>query len=157
MKARVRVIEAVFVLILFGSQFESKAFNKDNASTKAKTIALVNGKEKVFEQYIIEQYTPFTEQEEWNVFMEVVTLYNDSPSKLTQIDTEARNRFNGAVNLLAHAMKQSTDAEAKAWFESLQKTSQNINFLWNVNWGKLLPSQEADKIVGEPIGQLNGF
>ena len=156
MKFKVNLIIFAIVFGFVVKNNESQAAENNKSSNNTKVIALVNAQQKVFELYINEQYTPFTEQEEWKVFVEVVTYYNNSPSKLLNVNAETKQQFKSAVYLLSHAMSNSNDESAKVWLESIKKTSHNINFLWNLDWDSLTPKEESESI-GEPIALLNGF
>ena len=150
-------VKSIVFVVVFGIVLltnESKAKENNKTSNNGKTIALVNAQQKAFELYINEQYTPFTEQEEWKVFVEIVTYYNDSPSKFLNTSAEKQQQFKNAVQLLSHSISNSNDESAKSWLESLKKTSHNINFLWNIDWNGLTPKEEIEK---EPISLLNGF
>jgi len=152
MKFKVYLIIFAFVV----KSTESKAAENNKSSNNTKVVALVNAQQKAFELYINEQYTPFTEQEEWKFFVEIVTYYNNNPSKFLNVNPEKQRQFKSAVHLLSHAMSNSTDESAKSWLESLKKTSHNINFLWNLDWDSLTPKEEAQS-QAEPISSLNGF
>lgn len=156
MKFKVNLIIFAIVFGFVVKNNESQAAENNKSSNNTKVIALVNAQQKVFELYINEQYTPFTEQEEWKVFVEVVTYYNNNPSKLLNVNAETKQQFKSAVYLLSHAMSNSNDESAKVWLESIKKTSHNINFLWNLDWDSLTPKEESESI-GEPIALLNGF
>jgi hypothetical protein len=154
MKYTVRLI--IFV-VGFGLSFISiEAYAKDDKST-ANTAGLSKGREKAFEQYITDNFTPFIEQDEWKIFVEVVTLYNQSPSKLSTVNAETQQQFKSAVKLLNHAMNSINDENAKSWNESIRKTAHNIDFLWRVDWETLTPAHDTERIIGEPISMLNGF
>jgi hypothetical protein len=148
------IFAIVFGIVLSGN--ESKAKENNRISSNTNTIALVNTQQKAFELYINEQYTPFTEQEEWKVFVEIVTYYNESPSKFLNVSAEKQQQFKNAVQLLSHSISSSNDDNAKNWLESLKKTSHNINFLWNIDWNSLTPKEETEN-EKEPISLLNGF
>jgi hypothetical protein len=156
MKFKVKLITfaIVFGVVLGNTELKAKENNK--TSNNSNTIALVNAQEKAFETYVNEHYTPFVEQEEWKVFVEIVTYYNNSPSKFLNVNAEKQQQFKNAVKLLSHSMNNSNDENAKVWFESLKKTSHNINFLWNLDWDSLTPKEETEN-SGEPISLLNGF
>lgn len=156
MKFKVNLIIFAFVFGFVVINNESKAAEINKSSNNTKVVLLVNAQQKAFELYINEQYTPFTEQEEWKVFVEIVTYYNNNPSKLLNVNAETKQQFKNAVHLLNHAMSNSTDEQAKFWLESIKKTSHNINFLWNLDWDSLTPKEEAEN-TGEPIALLNGF
>ncbi len=154
MKYPVKLIIFVIGFCLSLISIESNA--KDDKST-ANTAGLSKGREKAFEQYITDHFTPFIEQDEWKVFTEVVTLYNQSPSKLVNVNAEKQQEFKSAVKLLNHAMKSSNDENAKIWLENVRKTAHNINFLWTADWETLTPDHDTERIIGEPISMLNGF
>lgn len=148
------IFAVVFGIVLLSN--ESKAVEKSKVRNNTNTIVLANVQQKAFELYITEQYTPFTEQEEWKVFVEIVTYYNNSPSKFLNVSADKQIQFKNAVQLLNHSISNSTDESAKNWLESLKKTSHNINFLWNLDWNSLTPKEESE-IEKEPISLLNGF
>lgn len=140
--------------VLLATESNAKESNKTNASPKV--TSLVKAQQKAFEQYINEQYTPFVEQEDWKVFVEIVTYYNNSPSKFLNVDAEKQKQFRNAVSLMIHSLSSSNDTNAKDWLQSLKKTSHNINFLWKLDWNGLMESEELEN-QGEQISSLNGF
>jgi hypothetical protein len=156
MKFKVYLIIFAIVFGFVVKSTESKAAENTKSGNTTEVIAPVNAQQKAFELYINEQYTPFTEQEEWKVFVEIVTYYNNDPSKFLNVNAEKQQQFKSAVHLLSHAISNSTEENAKSWLESLKKTSHNINFLWNLDWNSLSPKEEAESQI-EPIISLNGF
>ncbi len=150
-------VKLIIFVIGFGLSFISIESNAKEDKSTVNTVGLSKGREKAFEQYITEHFTPFTEQDEWKVFVEVVTLYNQSPSKLLNVNAETQQQFTSAVKLLNHAMKSSNDENAKIWLENVRKTAHNIHFLWTVDWESLTPAHDTERIIGEPISMLNGF
>lgn len=151
-KVKYSIFAIVFGLVV--PVTESKADEKSKNSSNTKTIALANAQQKAFEQYINEQYTPFTEQEDWNVFVEIVTNYNNSPSKFLKTGVEKQQQFKNATQLLIHTMGNSKDENAKFWLNNLKKITHNINFIWHLSWDYLTPNEDSHI---EPINQLNGF
>ncbi|MEZ4902590.1 MAG: hypothetical protein R2822_12980 [Spirosomataceae bacterium] len=149
---KLSIFAIVFGIVLVN--VKAIAEEKSKTSSNTKTIALANAQQKAFEDYISEQFTPFTEQEDWKVFVEVVTYYNNSPSKMINVPAEKQQQFNNATRLLIHAVGNSKDENAKFWLNNLKKTTHNIHFIWHSNWDYLTPNEE---IQIEPIHQLNGF
>jgi len=156
MKYKVKSIILVIALGFVLSITESNAKESNKITTSSKETSLVKAQQKAFEQYINEQYTPFVEQEDWKVFVEVVTYYNNAPSKFLNVNAEKQQQFKNAVNLMIHSLSTSNDENAKNWLQSLKKTSHNINFLWKLDWNSLMVSEETEN-QGEPISSLNGF
>lgn len=143
-------VKTIIVAIVFG-------IVSFNTEAKKDSKAITGIKQKAFEAYILDQYSAFTEQDEWKIFVEVVTLYNEAPSKLRKLDNQTKQQFNDAIRLLSHSMKQSNEEHAQEWLNSLQSTSHNVNFLCNTDWEALTPIQDTEPSIGEPFGQLNGF
>ncbi|MFN8348564.1 MAG: hypothetical protein U0X91_26415 [Spirosomataceae bacterium] len=156
MKSKVYLIIFAIAFGFTAINTEAKTSENSKSGNNNKTVARVNALQKDFELYINEQYTPFTEQDEWKVFVEVVTYYNNDPSKFLNVNAEKQKQFKGAVSLLSHALSTGNDANAKAWLSHLKKTSHNIHFLWNLDWNGLTPIEEVEN-PGEPIPLLNGF
>lgn len=156
MKFKVYLIIFAFVFGFVIKNTDSKAAENKKSGNTTKAVAPVHAQQKAFELYINEQYTPFTEQEEWKVFVEIVTYYNYDPSKFLNVNAEKQQQFKSAVRLLSHAMSNSNEESAKDWLESLKKTSHNINFLWNLDWNRLTPKEEIASPV-KSISLLNGF
>lgn len=150
-------VKLIIFVIGFGLSFISTEAQAKEDKKTVNTAGLSKGREKAFEQYITDNFTPFIEQDEWKVFIEVVTLYNQSPSKLSNVNAEKQQQFKNAVKLLNHAMNSINDENAKNWNESIRKTAHNIEFLWIVDREMLTPAHDTEKIIGEPISMLNGF
>ncbi|MFN4146235.1 MAG: hypothetical protein ACK4GN_10465 [Runella sp.] len=157
MKIRVKYI--IFAVVFQGVLVSVETIAKDNAKAKEEKVVvapLTKSHQAAFEQYIQEQYTSFVEQDEWKIFVEVVTYYNNSPSKLLNVNAEKQRQFDEAVSLLKHTLKHQDSPEAKIWLERLKKTSHHIRCVWKLEWDNLTP-EETPQTTKEIIGFLNGF
>ena len=102
MKVKVNSIILAIALGFVLLVTESNAKESNNTNASPKVTSLVKAQQKAFEQYINEQYTPFVEQEDWKVFVEIVTYYNNSPSKFLNVDAGKQKQFRNAVLSLIH-------------------------------------------------------
>ncbi len=155
MKVKVNLI--IFAVV-FGSVFSSVAVAKDKKikeAAKINAVELVKGQEKNFVTYVQDKFQPFSLQSEWKIIVEIVTLYNESPSKFLNLNKQSQQEFDVAV---ARFTEEATkNPEAIQWVANLEKTTKSIHFLWSVNWDNLATEESKQEEINEPIGVLNGF
>ena len=68
---------------------------------------------------------------DWNVFTEVVTLYNASPSKFMTLSADKKAAFITAVENIEVKLNKVRGSKAKIWKQKVTKTASVIKVLWN--------------------------
>lgn len=136
MKSRVIFASLVLGLGLVITQANAATTtNTDDspAATKPASAMLVNGSQKQFAAYIGQNVAKFAQTTNWQNFMSVVSLYNQSPSAVLNISPADRAKFNEAAAQLTNTLAKQKSASASHWMTQADHTTRMINFLWNVN------------------------
>ncbi|AUD04901.1 hypothetical protein [Spirosoma pollinicola] len=136
MKSRVIFASLVLGLGLVITQANAATTtNTDDspAATKPASAMLVNGSQKQFAAYIGQNVAKFAQTTNWQNFMSVVSLYNQSPSAVLNISPADRAKFNEAATQLTNTLAKQKGANASHWMNQADHTTRLINFLWNTN------------------------
>lgn len=111
------------------------------AANKPASTMLVNGSQKLFASYVEQNVAKLANTTNWQNFMSVVSLYNQTPAAVLNISAADQVKFNEAVAQINTQLAKRTDAEASRWMKQAGYTARMINFLWNTNQST---SQDAD-------------
>lgn len=136
MKTRVIFASLVLGLGLTISQADAATttFIDDSPASKKPTSAmLVNGSEKRFASYVEQNANRFARNANWQNFMSVVSLYNQSPAAVLNLSPADRATFNEAVAQVNTQLAKQKNADASRWMDQADLTARMINFLWNAN------------------------
>ncbi|GAB2560581.1 hypothetical protein [Spirosoma aerophilum] len=136
MKSRVIFASLVLGLGLVITQADAATTtNTDDspAATKPASAMLVNGSQTQFAAFIGQNVAKFAQTTNWQNFMSVVSLYNQSPSAVLSISPADRAKFNEAATQLANTLAKHKGANASNWMNQADHTVRMINFLWNAN------------------------
>ncbi len=131
------IFAAVLGVILSANPSISFSKNIQNDSSKAQVLA--RGSEIQFSTYVKENLPRFSKKADWLVVDKIVTLYNQSPSKLLNTTQADQMAFNEAVKSLNTKLNRQKDEEADQWSRDLRKTVQQIQFIWNFDIDSLTP------------------
>ena len=131
------IFAAVLGVILSANPSVSFSDSIQNDSSKAHVLA--RGSEIQFSAYVKENLPRFSKKANWLVVDKIVTLYNQSPSKLLNTSQADREAFNEAVKSLNTKLNRQNDEEADQWSRDLRKTAQQIQFIWNFDVNSLTP------------------
>ena len=145
MKTRVIFASVILGLGLATSQATAATTtNTDDspATTKPASAMLVNGSQMQFAAYIGQNVAKFAQTTNWQNFVSVVSLYNQSPSAVLNLSPADRAKFNQAAAQLTNTLAKQKDAAASHWMTQADHTTRMINFIWNVNQ----PVKEATDI-----------
>lgn len=138
------VSNTAFAKLSFSSQLV-RATNSASGTVPAKLLA--KGIEKEFEVYMLDNAKRFTKKTEWSDFLEVVTLYNEKPANFLKLDAVKQANFKVAVLKLNEKLDKIGGEDAKRWKETVNFTTQTMNFLWSFDVNKLsVPSVEEETI-----------
>ncbi|UFH53184.1 hypothetical protein [Spirosoma sp. KNUC1025] len=135
---KTRVIFASVILGLGLATTQATAATTTNtddspATTKPANAMLVNGSQKQFASYAEQNIIKFTHTTNWQNFMSVVSLYNQSPSAVLTISPADRAKFNEATTQVINTLAKQKNAEAIRWTNQAGYTARMINFLWNAD------------------------
>lgn len=131
------IFAAVLGVILSANPSVSFSDSIQNDSSKAQVLA--RGSEIQFSTYVKENLPKFSKKADWLVVDKIVTLYNQSPSKLLNTNKADQKAFNEAVKSLNTKLNRQNDEEADQWSRDLRKTAQQIQFIWNFDINSLTP------------------
>lgn len=145
----------IFALVL-GSFMTSANIVKANDRDSAKSeVILVRGAEVHFADFMSKNAKKLVKTNDWNIFTEVVTLYNVSPSKFLMVSTEKKEAFNEAVKSIEAKLNKVRGEEAKIWKKKVATTAAVIKVLWNyqLNIELMETEQEETPVVIEMLGR----
>lgn len=131
------IFAAVLGVILSANPSVSFSDNVQTDSSKAQVLA--RGSEVQFSSYVKENLPKFSKKADWRVIDQIVTLYNQSPSKLLNTSKADQMAFNEAVEVLNTKLNRQKDEVADQWSRDLRKTVQQIRFIWNFDIDSLTP------------------
>lgn len=106
----------------------AKANDRDSASNE---VILVRGAEGNFANFMSKKAKKLVKTNDWNVFTEVVTLYNASPSKFMTLSADKKAAFITAVENIEVKLNKVRGSEAKVWKQKVTTTAAVIKVLWN--------------------------
>jgi hypothetical protein len=124
-----------FKTIIFATVFGSfmttaniaQANDRDSVNNE---VILVRGAEVNFADFMSKKAKKLVKTNDWNIFNEVVTLYNASPSKFMKVSADKKEAFNTAVESINIKLNKVRGDEAKAWNKKVNRTAAVINVLW---------------------------
>ncbi|MPR35783.1 hypothetical protein [Salmonirosea aquatica] len=132
------IFAAVLGVILGANPSVSFSESVPNDSS-AKAQVLARGSEVEFSTYVKENLPKFSGKADWLIVDKIVTLYSLSPSKLLNTTKADQKAFNEAVKSLNTKLNRQKDEQANQWSRDLQKTVQQIQFIWNFDIDSLTP------------------
>ena len=144
MKTRVIFASLILGLGLVSNQATAATTtNTDDspAAIKPANAMLVNGSQKLFASYAEQNIAKFTHTTNWQNFMSIVSLYNQSPAAVLSISPADLAKFNEATTQITNTLAKQKNAEAIRWTNQADHTARMINFLWNADQSL---SQAAD-------------
>eukprot|EP01041_Mallomonas_annulata_P028447 gene28447-50304_t len=105
-----------------------KANDRDSATNE---VILVRGAEASFANFMSKNAKKLVKTNDWNIFTEVVTLYNASPSKFMTLSADKKEAFVTAVENIEVKLNKVRGSKAKIWKQKVTKTASVIKVLWN--------------------------
>ncbi len=133
MKTRVIFASLILGLGILTSKANAATTITDDspAANKPASTMLVNCSEKHFASYVEHNMGQFTRKgADWQNFMNVVSLYNQSPVAVLTLSAHERSRFNEATSELNKQLTAKVGVEAGQWLNQANHTAQMINFIW---------------------------
>ena len=149
-------LKTVIFALVFGSFMTSANIVKANDRDSAKSeVILVRGAEVNFADFMSKKAKKLVKTNDWNIFTEVVTLYNVSPSKFMSVSAEKKEAFNEAVKSIEAKLNKVRGEEAKVWKKKVTTTAAVIKVLWNYqsNIESIETEQVETPVVIEMLGR----
>lgn len=134
MKTRVIFASLILAAGLTISQADAATTTSNDdspAANKPASAMLVNGSQTQFAAYVGQKFGKFAQTTNWSNFMDVVTLYNQSPTAVLNLSPAERSRFNNALVQVTNQLAKQKSAEANRWTTQATHTARMINFLWD--------------------------
>ncbi len=147
--------KTVIFALVFGSFMTSanivKANDRDSASSE---VILVRGAEINFANFMSKNAKKLIKTNDWNIFTEVVTLYNASPSKFMTVSNDKKEAFAVAVKSIEAKLNKVRGEEAKVWKKKVTTTAAVINVLWN--YQSNIESNETEQVETPAVVEMLG-
>lgn len=125
-------LKTIIFALVFGSLLTTANIVKANDRDSAKNeVILVRGAEANFADFMSKKAKKLVKTNDWNVFTEVVTLYNASPSKFMTLSADKKVAFITAVENIEVKLNKVRGSEAKVWKQKVTTTAAVIKVLWN--------------------------
>jgi hypothetical protein len=125
-------LKTIIFAMVFGSFMTTaniaRANDRDSATNE---VILVRGAEVSFANFMTKNAKKLVKTSDWNVFTEVVTLYNASPSKFMTLSNDKKEAFVAAVENIEVKLNKVRGNKAKIWKQKVTKTASVIKVLWN--------------------------
>jgi hypothetical protein len=147
--------KTVIFALVFGSFMTTanivKANDHDSANNE---VILVKGAEVNFADFMSKNAKKLVKTQDWNIFTEVVTLYNASPSKFLNVSADKKEAFSVAVKSIEAKLNKMHRKEAKLWKQKIAKTAAVINVLWK--YQSNIESIETEEVETPAVVEMLG-
>jgi hypothetical protein len=147
-------LKSVIFALVFGSLLTTanivKANDRDSANNE---VILVRGAEVNFADFMSKKAKKLVKTEDWNIFTQVVTLYNASPSKFMTLSADKKEAFSTAVKNIEAKLSKVRGEEAKVWSKKVKTTAAVINVLWNYQSNE---SNETEQVETPAVIEMLG-
>jgi hypothetical protein len=148
-------LKTVIFALVFGSFMTSANIVKANDRDSAKSeVLLVRGAEVNFADFMSKKAKKLVKTNDWNIFTEVVTLYNVSPSKFMAVSTDKKEAFSEAVKSIEAKLSKVRGEEAKVWKKKVTTTAAVIKVLWN--YQSNIESIETEQVETPAVIEMLG-
>ena len=149
-------LKTITFALVFGSLMTTanvaNANDRDSANNQ---VILVKGAESNFADFMSKRAKKVLKTNDWNIFTEVVTLYNVSPSKFMTLSADKKAAFGKAVENIEIKLNRVRGEEAKIWKKKVTTTAAVIKVLWKYqsNNESVETEQEETPVVIEMLGR----
>jgi hypothetical protein len=148
-------LKTVIFALVFGSFMTSANIVKANDRDSAKSeVLLVRGAEVNFADFMSKKAKKLVKTNDWNIFTEVVTLYNVSPSKFMAVSADKKEAFSEAVKSIEAKLSKVRGEEAKVWKKKVTTTAAVIKVLWN--YQSNIESIETEQVETPAVIEMLG-
>ena len=121
----------IFALLLGSFMTTTNIVKANDHDSVTNEVILVRGAEASFANFMTKNAKKLVKTNDWNIFKEVVTLYNVSPSKFMTLSADKKESFITAVENIEIKLNKLRGSEAKIWKQKVTKTASVIKVLWN--------------------------
>ncbi|WAC09586.1 hypothetical protein [Dyadobacter pollutisoli] len=129
---------------------------KGSGDEQKDNIAVISNESEIeFTSYIGQVFPDFVKQENWSIINNIVTLYNQTPSKVRVASAEDINKFNAAVTELGSKLETINSPEALEWKSNLLETARVVRFVRNFDLNTLSVDQNEINTVKVPNSFVN--
>jgi hypothetical protein len=129
-----------------------KANDRDSVTNE---VILVRGAEASFANFMTKNAKKLVKTNDWNIFKEVVTLYNVSPSKFMTLSADKKEAFITAVENIEIKLIKLRGNKAKIWNDKVTKTASVIKVLWN--YQSNVESKDIEQTVAPEAIEMLGL
>jgi hypothetical protein len=120
-----------FALLLGSFMITTNIVKANDHDSVTNEVILVRGAEASFANFMTKNAKKLVKTNDWNIFKEVVTLYNVSPSKFMTLSADKKESFITAVENIEIKLNKLRGSEAKIWKQKVTKTASVIKVLWD--------------------------
>jgi len=149
-------LKTIIFALVFGSFMTTanivKANDRDSVSNE---VILVRGAEASFANFMTKNAKKLVKTNDWNIFKEVVTLYNVSPSKFMTLSADKKEAFITAVENIEIKLIKLRGNKAKIWNDKVTKTASVIKVLWN--YQSNVESKDIEQTVAPEAIEMLGL
>ncbi len=147
--------KTVIFALVFGSSLTTanivKANDRDSVQNE---VILVRGAEANFADFMSKKAKKIVKTNDWNIFTEIVTLYNVSPSKFLMVSADKKEAFSKAVENIEAKLIKVRGEEAKVWKKKVTTTAAVIKVLWK--YQSNVESEETEQIETPVVFEMLG-
>lgn len=98
--------------------------NANDRYSATNEVILVRGAEVNFSDFMSKKAKKIVKSDNWNIFTEVVTLYNISPSKFLTVSSDKKQAFNESVEQIQLSLDRKPGKNAKVWKAKVERTAE---------------------------------
>ncbi len=146
------IFAIVLGFVIFVAPKKSQAENTINELNNRTTV-LANKSDSEFASYIGQVLPEFVKQENWSIIENIITLYQQTPSKLRVTDAGLIGKFSSAVADLGSKLEEVNTPESLELKKSLLKKAEAVKFITTFD----LDTLSADQIENAAVKAPNSF
>ena len=143
------IFAIVLGIVVFIAPKKSQAEGTIN-ELNSRTRVLANKSDLEFASYIGQILPEFVKHENWSIIQNIVTLYQETPSKLRGTDASQISKFNSAVADLGSKLEEVNTPESLELRKSLLQKAGAIKFITTFDLNTLSADQIENTVVKAP-------
>ncbi|WP_439584573.1 hypothetical protein [Dyadobacter bucti] len=143
------IFAIVLGIVIFVAPKKSQAENTINELNNSTTV-LANKSDSEFASYIGQVLPEFVKQENWSIIENIITLYQQTPSKLRVTDAGLIGKFSSAVADLGSKLEEVNTPESLELKKSLLKKAEAVKFITTFDLNTLSAEQIENAAVKAP-------
>lgn len=145
---------SIFALVLGSFITIANTVKANDRDSVQNEVILVKGTEVNFADFMSKNAKKLVKTNDWNIFTEIVTLYNASPSKFLTVSANKKEAFNVAVKNIEAKLIKVRGEEAKVWKKKVTTTAAVINVLWK--YQSNIESVETEQVETPAVIEMLG-